>query len=257
MGFQKEAAENNVVHSICMGLAEDSPHTFPDANVRTPMLADMLPYSLQNMPPFLSLCLGINPHNLDEQSIEKMENLIKTSGSIVGFKIYAGYYHFDVCDKVYDPVYLLAEKYDLTVAIHSGDTFSDRGLLIYSQPLSVDKLAVTHRDMRIVICHLGAPWIFEACEVAFKNKNVFLDLSGFLIGNSAYLQYMTSKQLYIDRIKSAIIFLDNYDKMMYGTDWPLAPMAAYIDFCKLLVPTETYEKVFYQNAVDVFKLEIP
>lgn len=250
-GFEKETEENNVVHSVCMGLAENSPHLFPDAGVKTPMLAELA----EKMPPSVSLCLGINPHTLDEQSVVKMEDMIKSCGNIVGLKIYAGYYHFDIYDPVYTPAYRLAEKYDLTVAIHSGDTFSDRGLLVFSHPLQVDKLAVTHRDMRIVICHMGEPWIFDACEVAFKNKNVYMDLSGLLTGNSAYIAGMAAKQLFLDRLKSALTLLDNYDKVMYGTDWPLAPMNAYIDFCKMLVPPETYDRVFYQNAVDVFKLK--
>ena len=251
-GYEKEALDNNVVHSICMGISEPSPHAFPDTITETPMHATLD----ERMPPDVSLCLGINPHTLDDESIKRMEGLIKAGRNIVGIKIFAGYYHFDVCDAIYTPAYRLAEKYDLTVAVHSGDTFSDRGLLIYSQPLSIDRLALTYRDTRIVICHLGSPWILDACEVTFKNKNVYLDLSGLLGGNTAYLDYMTSKQLFIDRIKGALIFLDNYKKVMYGTDWPLAPMAAYIDFCKLLVPAETYEKVFYSNAIDAYKLKL-
>ena len=250
-GFEKEAKGNNVVHAICMGLAENSSNAFPDKNAETPMLANLA----EELPSCLSLCLGVNPHTLNEQSLKKTEDLIKNRRNIAGLKIYAGYYHFDVCDPVYTPVFHLAEKYDLAVAIHSGDTFSDRGLLVFSHPLSVDKLAVTYRDLRIIICHLGSPWIFDACEVAFKNRNVFLDLSGILAGNSAYLEYMTSKQLFVDRLKSALIFLDNYEKVLFGTDWPLAPMDAYIEFCKLLLPPETHEKVFFQNAVDVYKLK--
>jgi predicted TIM-barrel fold metal-dependent hydrolase len=171
-------------------------------------------------------------------------------------KIYAGYYHFDVCDAIYAPVYRLAEKYALTVAVPSGDTFSDRGLLAYSQPLQIDRLAVARRDMRIVICHMGSPWVFDACEVAYKNKNVCLDLSGLLIGDAEYMAGMAKQQLFLDRFKSALSFLDNYDKTLFGTDWPLAPMGAYIDFCKLLIPPEAYDKFFYENAVGAFKLKI-
>jgi len=61
--------------------------------------------------------------------------------------------------------------------------------------------------------------------------------------------------LLIDRYRQALIFMDNYDKVLFGTDWPLAPMGAYIDFCKEMVPPEVYDKVFFQNAVDVFRIK--
>ena len=251
-GYKNEAVKNNIVHSVCMGIVEDTAGAFPDTYTQTPMYADLT----EKLPPFISVCLGINPHTLNEQSIVRMEDMIKNNDNINGIKIYAGYYHFDVNDNVYAPAYKLAEKYDLTVAIHSGDIFSDRGLLVYAHPLSIDKLAVEHSDMRIVICHMGAPWVFDACEVALKNKNVYIDLSGLLTGNAAYMKRMADMPLVLDRYRSALVYLDNYDKVLFGTDWPLAPMDAYIEFCKKLIPSETYDKVFYHNAVDVYKLKI-
>jgi predicted TIM-barrel fold metal-dependent hydrolase len=44
--------------------------------------------------------------------------------------------------------------------------------------------------------------------------------------------------------------------LLYGTDWPLVPMGAYIDFIKKIVPPEHYEEVFYKNAVRVYKLDV-
>ncbi|MCL1993506.1 MAG: amidohydrolase [Spirochaetes bacterium] len=249
-GFAKETAENNIVRAICMGLTENAAGGFPDKNTQTPMLADLT----EQRPPAIYLCLGINPHTLNEQSIAKMESIIKSEKNIVGMKIYAGYYHFDVCDKIFAPAYNLAEKYDLTVVVHSGNTYSEEALLEFAHPLKIDRLAVQRRDTRIVICHMGSPWVYDACEVAYKNKNVYLDTSGLLEGNATYIDNMAAKQLFVDRFKSALIFLDNYNKVMFGTDWPLVPMNAYVELCKKIVPPETYEKVFWENAASVFKL---
>ena len=248
-GYAAEAEACGIVRSVCMGLAETPPSVFPDAGARTPMLAN-LSYSL---PPGITLCAGINPYTLTDDSIEEIERLIY-SGSISGIKIYAGYYHFDVNDPVYRPVYTLAEKHNLAVAIHSGDTYSEKGKLIYAQPLSIDNLAVDRPDLKIVICHMGAPWIYDGCEVAGKNKNVYMDLSGLHIGNAAYFSARIQNTLLIDRYKQALTIMDDYDKVLFGTDWPLAPMASYIDFCKKLVPPESYDKVFYENALRVYNL---
>ena len=249
-GYLDEASSNDVVKSICMGLVENSSGSFPDPKSQTPMLADLE----SALPPGMSLCLGINPHTLTEKSLAETEEKIKHDKNIVGMKIYAGYYHVDITDPILDPVYDLVEKYDVTLVIHTGETYSERGLLKYSHPLRVDDLAVAHPDMRIVACHMGAPWVFDACEVAGKNPNVYIDISGILIGSSGYITKQADNPLLLDRYRQALTFMDDYDKVIYGTDWPLAPMGAYLDFCKRLIPIESHGNVFYENAVRVYKL---
>jgi len=249
-GFAVESSKYDVVKSVCMGLAETVPGGFPDSKADTPMLADLE----VSLPPSMSICLGINPHSLNAKSLSVTEGAIKSSKSVVGMKIYAGYYHVDITDPIYDPVYNLAEKYDITIVIHTGETFSQRGLLKYSHPLRVDDLAVAHPEMRIVACHMGTPWVFDACEVVAKNPNVYLDISGMLVGNAEYINLQAANPLLIDRYRQALVFMDRYDKVLYGTDWPLVPMGAYIEFCKKLIPVQSHENVFFNNAVSIYKL---
>ena len=249
-GYLYETAEYEVVKSVCMGLSETSHGGFPDKDAQMPMIADLA----ESMPQGMSLCLGINPHTLTDNSLAKTEDFLKDCERVVGMKIYAGYYHVDITDPVYDPVYKLAEMHDKTIVIHTGETYSERGLLKYSHPLRVDDLAVAYPDIRIVACHMGAPWVFDACEIAAKNPNVYIDISGILVGNAEFIAEQAATPLLIDRYRQALVFLNNYDKVIYGTDWPLVPMGAYIDFCKKLIPTEHHEKVFFENAVKVYKL---
>jgi len=248
-GYRQEAQAAGIVHAVCMGLEESTPAGFPDALAGTPMQADLAAH----LPDDVSLCLGINPYTLNEHSLAEMEAKV-AKGGVVGLKIYAGYYPLDITDQLYAPAYRFAEKHDLTVVIHTGDTYSDRALLKYAHPLCVDKLAVEHRQLRMVACHMGVPWVFDACEVASKNANVYIDLSGMLVGSASYIEKTRGKKLLLDRYRQALLYMDSYDKVLVGTDWPLAPMAAYVDFCKDLVPSDVYDMVFYQNAVRVFKL---
>ena len=249
-GYLSETSYCEVIKSICMGLLETTPGGFPDANSQTPMTADLE----KKMPAGMYLCLGINPHTLSKYNLCETEDMLIKIPNIVGMKIYAGYYHVDITDPVYTPVYDLAERYDKTIVVHTGETFSTGGLLKYSHPLRVDELAVLRPDMRIVACHLGFPWVFDACEVAAKNPNVYIDTSGLFVGNAQYISRQSNNPLILDRYRQALAFLDNYDKVLYGTDWPLAPMEAYLNFCKKLIPNEAHEKVFFENAVKVYKL---
>lgn len=251
-GYLKEAKENEVVASVCMGLVESTAGAFPDPQSPTPMIADLT----EKAPPGMHVCLGINPYTLSEKSLDEASALIESAGNVVGVKIYAGYYHFDVNDPIYSPVYKFALEHDLTVAVHSGSTYSKKGLLKYAQPLSIDELAVTYPDLRIMICHMGVPWVYDACEVVAKNENVYIDLSGMLVGSTEIINNMSSQPLLIDRYKQAVIYLSEYDKLLFGTDWPLVPMGAYIDFIKKIIPAERHEQVFYENAIRVYKLKV-
>jgi len=246
-GYMQEALENNVAAGICMGLEETFEGSFPDKNAKTPMNFD-----LDYVPDNFYFCAGINPHELDDQSLAVLEETLQLT-NCAGIKIYAGYYHLLVTDKQYDPVYRLALKYDLPVVIHSGSVYSDRGLLKFAHPLSIDDLAVEHRNLTIVIAHFGNPWLMDTVELIYKNKNVYTDLSGLLVGGNDIFKRLTANRFYMDRFKIAITQADHYEKLLYGSDWPLASMSVYIDFIRKLIPENHWEQVFYKNAFNVFK----
>jgi len=284
-GMIKEQAECGIVASVCMGLVETSPWAFPDAaapafmNANPPLKTDYTakPQSThatktttgpletggyhwplhEDCPPTMHVCMGINPHTLTEEKTAAFAKMLKTNAAlsrIVGFKIYAGYYHFNINDAVYTPIYKLAAEYGLTVAIHTGDTYAETGLLEYSHPLAADRLAVNFRDVNFMLCHMGDPWIMDACEITYKNRNVYVDISGLQAGDAALLADTEARPHVMHHYIQGLSYLNNYEKVLFGTDWPLVPLGAYIEFCKKLVPPAAYEDVFYNNAIKLFKL---
>jgi predicted TIM-barrel fold metal-dependent hydrolase len=48
--------------------------------------------------------------------------------------------------KFYEPAYQLAQKYDVPVIFHTGDTYSVKAKLKYADPLTIDEVAVDHAD---------------------------------------------------------------------------------------------------------------
>lgn len=247
-GYHKERQKVGITASICMGLTESIPHSFPDHNAQVPMTADL---SI-DQPIGLYTCLGINPHCIDDDAIKRIKHKIASDKSIKGFKIYAGYYHYYIHDPVYSPIYELAAEHNLTVAIHTGDTYSEQGLLEYSHPLAADRIAVKFRDTQFLLCHMGNPWVVDACEIAYKNRNVFLDISGIVEGNASQIHENENNHTIIQHVKTGLAHLRDYKKVLFGTDWPIVPMQAYVDFCKKLVPIHAYEDVFYNNALRLY-----
>ena len=249
-GYMKEREQAGILGSICMGLTESQKHAFPDHEALTPMVAD-----LDRRPPNFYTCLGINPHILDDDAIKRIHQLVKNKDAgVVGFKIFAGYYHYYVYDPIYAPIYEIAAEYGLVVAIHTGDTYSEEGLLEYSHPLTADRAAVKFRDTQFLLCHMGDPWIMDGCEMAYKNRNVFLDISGLLAGDNRLVADTMKRQLVMNHYTQGLVYLNNYKKVLFGTDWPLVPMGAYVDFCKKIVPEWAYEGVFWRNAVELYNL---
>jgi len=246
-GYIKERTAAGIVGGICMGLTESTRFAFPDKNAQTPMPAD-----LADTPPNFFTCLGINPHSLNCDAIARIRHIVKTDPTIVGFKIFAGYYHYFIHDPIYSPIYEIAAEHNLTVAIHTGDTYSEVGLLEYSHPLAADRIAVAFRDTKFLLCHMGDPWIMDACEVAYKNRNVYLDISGLLAGDANLIRATEKRELVMRHYSQGLVYLNNYKRALFGTDWPLVPMKEYVEFCQKIIPPQYYEDVFYNNAFEVY-----
>jgi uncharacterized protein len=183
----------------------------------------------------------------------QLERQLETR-SVRCMKVYLGYVHAFASDPRYEPVYRLAEKFDVPVVFHTGDTNSRRAKLKYADPLTIDEVAVDHPDVRFVIAHCGNPWIESAAEVAYKNPNVFLECSAMVVGDSARLSRLDLDQLVVKPIAWIFTYVEDPTKLMFGSDWPLVDVASYVAAYKRAIPPEHWRGVFYDNAARVFKL---
>ncbi len=251
LGLQKEFNQSNVIKGIGMGISETAPGKFPDADSVNPMTLD-----LEKSPSNLYTCLGINPVKIefdqDEKELEDIDRAIQNN-QVVGLKLYPGYYPYALTDAGYQQIFQLAEKYNLPVIIHCGDTFCNKGHLSYSHPLEVNKVAMQHRNVIFVMAHFGNPWVVDAAMVISNNPNVYADLSGFTIGSNKEISQSRSSQLLKNHIKTGMAYVGDYSKFLYGSDWPLVQMKPYISFIKELIPTKYHQQVFHENATKVFQ----
>ena len=210
-----------------------------------------------NYPDFLSYCAGIGHEALDPpnvaESVEKTEQHLRI-GDCVGLKIYAGYTHYDLNDPKYTPFYELAQRYDKPVAVHMGTTAHSQALLRYCHPLLLDQVAVNFPKVQFVMCHFGNPWLMDAAAVLEKNENVSADLSGLIAGKLDVESYLQDQRGYVEQLKTWIHYVENYEKFMFGTDWPLTDFGNYIQLFKHIIPEKHFENFFYNNAMRIYKL---
>lgn len=191
----------------------------------------------------------------DRIDLKRLEDGLK-SRQYGCIKIYLGYTYRFAYDQQYEPVYQLAQKYDVPVVFHTGDTSTSRGKLKFADPLTIDEVAVDHPNVNFVLAHCGNPWIESAAEVAYKNPNVYIECSALLTGN---LDEMPKEKVdtYVVRPFAWVFgYLEKPEKMMFGTDWPLVSMKPYVDAYKRAIPKEHWRAVFHDNAARVFKISI-
>lgn len=174
------------------------------------------------------------------------------SGKFSCIKIYLGYIPRYAHDPVYAPAYGAAEKHGVPVVFHTGDTLDRDGKLKYADPLTIDEVSVDHRKVNFVIAHCGNPWIESAAEVAYKNPNVYLDGSALLIGDLTRLPQSQIDEYVVKPLRWIFGYLEDPTKLMFGTDWPLTPVAGYLESFKRAIPREHWRAVFHDNAVRVF-----
>ncbi|MGH7699956.1 MAG: amidohydrolase family protein [Gemmatimonadales bacterium] len=201
----------------------------------------------------LGVVAGISFVHYKERDLRELADFLK-AGLVKGLKLYPGYEPFFPHDRRLQVVYDLAEEFDVPVMFHSGDTYSPSGKLKYAHPLEVDEVAVDHPNVKFVICHLGNPWLVDCMEVVYKNKNVYADFSGLVLGEftEAFEDYME------EQIGEVILYAGEPDHFLYGSDWPICSMKSYVDFVRQLkMPEEQRHAIMYENARRLFRLPLP
>ena len=209
-------------------------------------------------PPMLRYCIGLDKTVWDatdwRHELGVVEEHLKRK-ECVGIKLYPGYLHFYVSDDSLAPLYRLAEKYRKPVAVHTGLTAMSSALLKYSHPLVLDVAAAKFPGVSFVMCHLGEPWFVDAIAVLEKNPNVSADLSGMLEGKIPDMDaFLRKKRFYLEQLAGWLEYLDDYRRILFGTDWPLANLEDYIAFTKAIVPESEWEQVFFGSANGIYRL---
>lgn len=173
------------------------------------------------------------------------------SGQVRALKFYTGYEHFYPHDPRLRPYMELLEKHVRPAIFHMGDLYDKipGAKLKYSRPIEVDELAAEMPDLRIIIAHVGYPWVIDAAQVCYKNKNVYADCSGFVYGGFS----LRSQERFRNVWREFDEITESSGKMLFGSDWPISGMPDYVELVRQLAGAQG-EKVFRGNAKLLFGL---
>ncbi len=115
-------------------------------------------------------------------------------------------------------VYEKLNELQLPMLVHQGIYFSARSKLEYARPVLLDQVARDFPDLKIIIAHLGYPWIDEVVVLLGKHPNVFSDVSGLLTQSwRSYNALLTAYQYGV------------IDKLLFGSGFPFTSTADSIE----------------------------
>jgi uncharacterized protein len=164
-----------------------------------------------------------------------------------------GYYRIYPNDGIFSPLYDFAERQNIPVMFHTGDTATSNGSLEHSHPRNIDPLANSRPDLKIVLCHFGNPWIPDAAELLYKHPNVYADISGLFSTGTKYSEKYT--KFLSKTLSEAIYFIGNADKVLFGSDYPIENIAEAIELAESLeLEKSDVDNILGANAARLFSL---
>lgn len=185
-------------------------------------------------------------------SVRELERAI--ASGLRGLKLAPTYQDFDPLGPAAFELYEAAEAMSLPVIWHQGTTFVRKARLQYALPIQIDTIAIRFPELRIVIAHMGHPWIDEALVVVRKHPHLFADVSAL---------HSRPWQLY-----NALVSACEYrvaDRLLFGTDWPFATLADTLAGLRTVnrltegtglprIPEETIEQIVHQPTLAMLGL---
>jgi predicted TIM-barrel fold metal-dependent hydrolase len=94
-----------------------------------------------------------------------------------GVKLGPIYQNIPPLDERMLPVYEFCQARNLPVLIHQGTTFPSKAPLKFALPILLEDVAMQFPQLKMVIAHLGHPWIAETTVLIRKQANFFSDIS--------------------------------------------------------------------------------
>lgn len=155
---------------------------------------------------------SIDPNDTD--AVEQLDYCVKTLG-LRGLKLGPIYQNMHPHDARFQALFARAAQLEMPILIHQGTTFCSNVSLEYADPVLLQEVALKHPNLKMVIAHMGHPWIGETLVLIRKHPSLYTDISAL---------YYRPWQFY-----NALILAQEYGvthKLLFGSDYPVTTPAS-------------------------------
>ena len=149
----------------------------------------------------------VDPHDADAP--RELEQAVKKLG-LRGLKMSPVYGGYDPWSPQAWRLYEVADDLRIPIMWHQSAAYPAQSTLEYGNPVLLDKIARAFPKLRMIVAHVGQPWIGETVVLLRKHKQIFSDLSA---------RYYRKWQCY-----NALMLAMEYkvtDQLLFGSDFPV------------------------------------
>jgi uncharacterized protein len=177
------------------------------------------------------------------EAVRELEHLVSERG-FRGLSLRPFMIGLPADDRRYYPLYAKCVELDVPLSIHTSANWTTVAVNDPGHPRHIDAVAADFPELRIVMSHAGYPWVLEACLLAWKYPNVYLELAAH---RPRYLAAPGTGWEPLLRFGQTTIA----DKVLFGTGWFLLgrpPGQIVEEFRALPVAEDVMERWLGRNA---------
>jgi predicted TIM-barrel fold metal-dependent hydrolase len=148
---------------------------------------------------------GIDP--ADSDAVQQLRRQHDEDG-FVGFTLSPACQGFHPCDTRAMLLYELAQENNMPVYFLYGMRLPETAHLEYAQPLAIDEIARSFPSLKIIISHMGFPWVEQTISLLAKHSHIYADVAG--LSNSPWLAYRSLALAYECRVIEKLFFASDF-----------------------------------------------
>jgi len=184
-------------------------------------------------------------------SVDEFDDLFRRT-SIVGLKIFPGHDEHYPNDARLDRFIQLCRKYDAPFVVHTGWNSGNPTAAKWNDPKYIVEIADKYPDLKIIIAHYFWPEMEYCYQTTRGCGNIFFDTSGLA---DSEVEQATGKETIRAVLERTIA--DKARGVLFGSDFGGCDLASHIDLIdKLLISDKLKEAIYWQNAADLFHLDL-
>lgn len=158
--------------------------------------------------------------SVDPRSKTHMADLIHAVKDLglKGLKLDPALQNFDPSLIEYADIYAKCGELKIPVLFHCGLSWAPNTEIGSSNPIALERQIRDFPQTNFIIAHLGWPWHSEACALAMKYPNVYLDTSIHFSGTPAtclshIVNHNIGKHVFENSLCNKILFGSNYPRV--------------------------------------------
>ncbi len=218
-GNGREArADASIEHHLIAGKPVDRSFVlgFKSRFLGTEIPAELIVKSVRAHPDRLIGFAGIDPTDLQEALDDLMQAHAEVG--IEGITVSPAAQDFHPADSRAMQVFAEAARLEMPLLLDQGVHFTTASKMSFAPPVLLDEIARDIPALKMVVAHMGYPWIDECIVLLGRHSNIYADISGLLHRPWQAFNALLSAYQY-----------GVMDKLLFGSDFPYGSAATAIE----------------------------